>query len=80
MTFDILLRAPSRPFVASGHQLKHRQPKLSRQYESSMINTLHLLLRNPQNGRKHNDRGTQREFSSKPLKHRIVECILVFKR
>ena len=25
-------------------------------------------------------RGTQREYSSKPLKHSIGECILVFKR
>ena len=25
-------------------------------------------------------RGTQREYSSKPLKHRIVKRILVFKR
>ena len=25
-------------------------------------------------------RGTQREYSSEPLKHRIVERILVFKR
>ena len=25
-------------------------------------------------------RGTQRDYSSKPLKHSIVECILVFKR
>ena len=26
------------------------------------------------------DRGTQREYSSKPLKHRIVKRILLFKR
>ena len=26
------------------------------------------------------DRGTQREYSSKPLKHSVVERILVFKR
>ena len=26
------------------------------------------------------DRGTQREYSSKPLKHSIVKSILVFKR
>ena len=25
-------------------------------------------------------RGTQREYNSKPLKHSIVKCILVFKR
>ena len=25
-------------------------------------------------------RGTQREYSLKPLKHSIVQCILVFKR
>ena len=25
-------------------------------------------------------RGTQREYSSKPLKHSIAKCILVFKR
>ena len=25
-------------------------------------------------------RGTQREYSTKPLKHSIVKCILVFKR
>ena len=30
--------------------------------------------------RKHKLRGTQREYSSKPLKHSIVERILVFKR
>ena len=28
----------------------------------------------------HLDRGTQREYSSKPLKHSIVKRILVFKR
>ena len=53
VTFDILLRVLPLTFVSSGHQLKHRKPKLSRQYESSMITTLDLLLRNPQNGRKH---------------------------
>ena len=26
------------------------------------------------------NRGTQREYSSKPLKHNIIECILVFNR
>ena len=26
------------------------------------------------------DRGTQREYSSEPLKHSIIKCILVFKR
>ena len=31
-------------------------------------------------GKGHEDRGTQREYSSKPLKHSIVKRILVFKR
>ena len=29
---------------------------------------------------KDKNRGTQREYNSKPLKHSIVKCILVFKR
>ena len=31
-------------------------------------------------GQLHYSRGTQREYSSKPLKHNIVKGILVFKR
>ena len=42
------------------------------------------LITNRQNRKKFNrqpsNRDTQREYSSKPLKHSIVESILVFKR
>ena len=45
-----------------------------------MTNYVYYWDRNMTECRKDYTRGTQREYSSKPLKHSLVERILVFER
>ena len=54
-----------------------KQPRRRRQRQRQK--TIGIMSKNDSSARA-SRRGTQREYSSKPLKHRIVKRILVFKR
>ena len=53
--------------------------QLQRRRQRQRQKTIGIMSKNDSSARA-SCRGTQREYSSKPLKHRIVKRILVFKR